>query len=510
LKGWYEKAEIKVYDEINHAEIILWCNNYYPNLRKLLPKTKLDDFYKAESNKQAIPTDETNFSKDLKEKCFSFIRQKDESSMSELIVKDILEKNHIYTTKNDLKEEVWIYEDGIYLPQGKSSIKVMVRNILDCFYTEQRANRVIAKIETDTYIEEKEFFNINYKEELPVLNGILNVVTLELSEFNPKKIFFGKIPVTYNPHAKCPKINKFLSEVLRNDEDIIVMKEVAGYGLYKENFLEMAAMFNGEGRNGKGKTQVLFTNLYGLKNVCGVPLSRMTDESFSLSGLFGKLANIGGDLKEFTMKDTGTLKMVLGRDLVNTKRKFLTDLEFTPYAKQIFACNTLPIVYDQTLGFWSKWILFDFPYTFMTKEEFDNLPEEDKQRTIFKEKDFNIIEKITTSEELSGFLNESLEGLHRILKNGKFSTTKGTSEVKEEWVRKSDSCMAFCMDFIMEDADGIISKKDFRKKFSDYCKKHRIKSASDKAILITLETHFGVSSKQMGYGEYVWEGIRWK
>ena len=53
-------------------------------------------------------------------------------------------------------------------------------------------------------------------------------------------------------------------------------------------------------------------------------------------------------------------------------------------------------------------------------------------------------------------------------------------------------------------------KKDFRKKFSDYCKKHRIKSASDKAILITLETHFGVSSKQMGYGEYVWEGIRWK
>lgn len=56
LMGWYNKAKEEVYDKINHGELILWCNNYYPNLRKLLPKTKLDDFYEAEfKNNISIP-----------------------------------------------------------------------------------------------------------------------------------------------------------------------------------------------------------------------------------------------------------------------------------------------------------------------------------------------------------------------------------------------------------------------------------------------------------------------
>ena len=53
LEGWYNKAKAGAYNEVNLGELILWCNNYYPNLRKLLPKTKLDDFYKAEHKEKS-------------------------------------------------------------------------------------------------------------------------------------------------------------------------------------------------------------------------------------------------------------------------------------------------------------------------------------------------------------------------------------------------------------------------------------------------------------------------
>src|SRR3989344_3105160 len=59
LMGWYNKAKAGDIEDINHGELILWCNNYYLNLKMLLPKTKLDDFYKAESkNNISIQTEQ--------------------------------------------------------------------------------------------------------------------------------------------------------------------------------------------------------------------------------------------------------------------------------------------------------------------------------------------------------------------------------------------------------------------------------------------------------------------
>lgn len=464
-------------------------------------------------NTLGINTSERTEIEKLANDCHLLIRQKDENRMTELIVEYILKNNFIHTTKNDLKEEVWIYNGGIYIPNGMTSIKEITRDILGCFYTAQRASRIIAKIETDTYIEEDKFFNINYKEEIPVKNGILNVVTLKLDKFNPNKIFFAKLPVEYKAGAKCILIDKFLSDILRDKEDIIVAEEIAGYGLYKENFLESAVMLSAAGRNGKGKYIVLLKKLYGEKNVCSITLGRLNEESFSLSEMFGKLANLAGDFTTNVIKDTGIIKSIVGRDMIGAKRKFLRDIFFVPYTKQIFACNELPKVYDQTLGFWSKWILLDFPYTFIDKEEYDKLPED--QKNGFKVKDPDIIERITTDEEMSGFLNKALEGLHRLLKNKRFSTTKGVKEVKDEWIRKSDSCMAFCMDCLEEDTNGIITTNEVKKRFSKYCRDNRVRGASEMTIGITLDKMFSViklfpTNFGNNTGEYAWQGIKWK
>ena len=125
--------------------------------------------------------------------------------------------------------------------------------------------------------------------------------------------------------------------------------------------------------------------------------------------------------------------------------------------------------------------------------------------------DPDIIDKITSEEELSGLLNLALDGLDRLLKNRDFSYSKNTSEVKEMWIRKSDSFTAFCYDHLEGDFDSSISKKDLRRFFYKYCRNHKLRGASDKGIKITLENLFGVSETQNGdMRERVWEGIQLK
>lgn len=434
---------------------------------------------------------------------------------TELIVQYILKKNHIYTTKDDIKSEMWIYKDGIYIPQGRSEVKELMRDILKEWFSSYYYNHVITKLEADTFIETNKFFKTNYIDEIPVQNGILNVITRQLTPYAPEKIFFNKLPVTYDPEAKCINIDLFLNDILSCEEDKKVFYELAGFALLKEYRFEVAAMFVGNGRNGKGKSLELLKRLVGVDNCSSIPLSALTPDSFALSELFGRLLNLAGDIGNKDLQDTSMFKSLTGRDLVTTNRKYLSGLNFENYAKFIFACNDLPSVYDTSRGFWDRWILMEFPFTFVSQDEYGTIPE--SERKLFKIKDENIINKIITPNEMSGLLNMALDGLQRLNSNHKFSATLGTNETKEKWMRKANSAVAFCFDYVEEDADKYITKKEFRKKYSEYCKKHGVISKSDFVIKKSLQEMFGATDERVTIGEYpksslnyAWVGVKWK
>lgn len=448
----------------------------------------------------------------IKNKFLDLVKEKKLSDASEIIVEYILEGNHIYTTKDDVKSEMWIYKEGIYVPQGKSEIKELMRDILGKWYSQWYYNQVIAKIEADTFIEQNKFFNNNYKEEVPILNGILNIKTGELLEFTPEKIFFSKCPVKYDPCAECPKIDLFLTEVLKNPEDKKLFYEIGGFCLLKEYLFEKAFMFVGGGRNGKGKSLELIKRVIGAENCFSLSLASLQHDNADISQLFGKMVNLAGDIGHKDLQETAMFKSLTGRDLITTKRKFLQALTFENYAKFIFACNELPMVYDISKGFWDRWILLEFPYYFGTKEEIENIKE---GKEFMKLRDESIIEKITTEQELSGLLNQFLIGLNRLFENRKFSSTMGSEETKNIWIRKSNSFMAFCMDKIIEDGESKISKKELRKRYSDYCKEHKIATKSDIVMKRVMGDMFGATDERVieelgNRQEWHWMGVRWK
>ncbi len=468
----------------------------------------INDFFGEIKEQVVLNLEET----ELRDEVFTNLLSRQRSKASELIVNKIREENYIYTTRDDLKSEMWIYREGIYIPQGKTFIKETCRKILGHSYTSNFVNDVIGKIEADTFIEQDEFFKNNYILEIPVNNGILNIKTKKLLPFSPRKIFFNKIPVVYDKSKTCPKIKKHFETILKNQGDVKVMFEIIGYCLLKDSKFEKAFMFSGFGRNGKTKTLELIRRFLGVENCSSLGLNQINDNSFEIAELFGKMVNLAGDLSYHDLKETGMLKMLIGRDSISAKRKFLRTLFFVNYSKLIFACNELPKIYDLTDGFWTKWVLLEFPYKFVTQEEMQKVKTEDREKC--KIMNPNIIQEISTKDELSGLLNKSLESLGAILKQGDFSDSKGTAETKDLWIRKSDSFLAYCIDRIEEDSESRIPKKELRKEYQIYCKKHRgkgIRVSSDIGIKITLEQQFGAYQIQDNETrERYWIGIKFK
>ena len=439
-------------------------------------------------------------------------KEKKWSEATEVLCEFIKKKLFLYTTKDDKNSETWVYDNGIYIPNGKSAIKELLREVLDQYYSIFIYNQVIAKMEVDTYIEAEKLFFQEHKEEIPVQNGILNINTLSLEEFTPKKIFFNKLPIIFDITKQCPKIDKFLGEVLSCEDDKNIFYELVGFSLLNDYLFEKAFMFNGNGRNGKSKCLELLKNFVGIENCSAISLYSLENENFSASELFGKRLNMAGDIGNQDLKQTNMFKQLTGRDLISAKRKFLRDIKFKNNAKMIFACNELPMVYDMSKAFWDRWVLLDFPYYFAEKYEWEA---RDKEKNVsWKLRDENILEKLIVPEELSGLLNQGLLGRQRLLDNKKFSSTMGSDEVKRIWIRRSNSFVAFCYDFVEECPNNRIAKSELRKVYSDYCKKHRILVKSDFVLKKVLEEMFGVGDERTNVlGEvwtYVWVGIRIK
>jgi P4 family phage/plasmid primase-like protien len=487
-----------------------------------MPKTHtrqlLEEYPHLKKNNKFVEDEEGNLIQvknegNVKEEYLQHIFKKEFGKATEVLVREIEKKNIIYTTKDDNRPEMFIYSDGIYIPEGKSEIEKQLRELVGDNFNSWIISQVVTKIKADTYIEPEIFFEDNHKNEIPLLNGILNIKTLELSPFTPKKIFFAKIPVNYVPAVNCEKIDKFLTDVLASEDDKNVLYELVGFGLVKDYFLEKAVMMVGNGRNGKGKTLDLIKRLVGAFNCASVPLSSIKSDSPFISNLRNKMFNMAGDLSSSDLKDTGMFKSLTGRDLISANRKYKNVIQFENYAKFIFACNELPRVYDYSDGFWERWALLEFPYKFVDLDVYDNLSDEEKKNC--KIKNPNIISEITTDEEMSGFLNQALLGLQRLYKNNRFSYSKGTNEVKNRWIRKADSFMAFCMDCLEESYDSRISKSEVRKVYSKYCKKHKVSGVSDRSIKATLQEMFGVSEEYCTiFGtnkqENHWIGVKFK
>jgi len=387
---------------------------------------------------------------------------------------DLMEMEHFITSRRS--KIIYIYRDGVYDPEGEAYIDEWTRIILGDEYRKNRANEVISAIRSATYTEiiEPPPNLINLR------NGIYDIETGKLYEHDPKYKFLNQLPVRYDPNASCQAVERFLREVVPGDEDVQTLLEWTGYCMYRDYPIQKALFLVGEGSNGKTTFLNLLIKFLGKENIASRPLQELVNNRFAPASLYGKLANICGDLTDEVLRRTGVFKMLTGGDPIETEKKFKDSFIFYNYAKLVFSANKLPPVLDDTTAFFRRVLPMVFPYY---------IPEE--------RADPFLLDKLATPENLSGLFNIAIEALKGLLQRGRFTISPAIEEIRDHYARMSDPIKAFCQDCLKADPDGIIIKRELYALFCAYCRKLKLPPLSDKTFFSSIVKYFRVEETRI-------------
>src|SRR5215472_1269543 len=113
----------------------------------------------------------------------------------------------------DALKQLYVYREGVYQPDGEFRVRQRVKHILvdqDCSEMWSRAlsNEVLEFITLDVPLlpgqPSAELINLE--------NGILKVRTRELLAHSPELLTTIRVPVSFDPSATCPEIDKFIGK----------------------------------------------------------------------------------------------------------------------------------------------------------------------------------------------------------------------------------------------------------------------------------------------------------
>jgi putative DNA primase/helicase len=236
-----------------------------------------------------------------------------------------------------------------------------------------------------------------------------------------------KLPIKYDPGAIPHAFMDWLNDVLGDDKEMHRhMWEVLGYLLMTGNPLQKIFMLYGPGGNGKGTLLRVIRCMLGRENYSSISMHQLVDDRFATSGLYGKIANISGDLSSRFLSDPQILKEITGGDAINASRKFGQSFEFVPYAVPIFASNEFFRTSDNSHGWRRRWEVIE-----LTRSVVDNGKPFDEQLLI---------------DDIPGIFNRAMDGLRDLMARGRFDPPQAAREATDRLHDEADPIVAWLDD----------------------------------------------------------------
>jgi len=361
-------------------------------------------------------------------------------------------------------EEILLYNGKIYDKiLAESVIKENTEKlILNC--TTHDRQEVINKIKARTYTDLEKFdTNSNL---ITLENGILNLESLELKPHSPKHLSRVLLPVEYHKseHEDIEKnlentlFWKFLKssftvngEFRRKDFEMVL--EIIASMIIKRHVDEKAFMFLGSGENGKSVCLGYIQSILGKNNVCSITLQDIADDKFMRANLDGMSANIFSDLEHNELKKTGKIKAITSNEGIEVQKKYAQGFTLYPFCKLLFSCNRFPKVYDQTQGFFRRWVIIKW------ERNFENDPERIEY----------LKEKLDADQNEKNLVFSCLVTIAaKLNKVGKFTHSKDWKTIQKDWNANADPIDDFDSNYIA-DSDDFKTKRETYKFYKQVC-----------------------------------------
>lgn len=354
---------------------------------------------------------------------------------------------YLHEMFNGVKKDglYWVYCDNKYqtgkilleelMIEELSSIKINQRNEVRSYL-----NALPPKFNHEV-IDEAKYIGVK--------NGVLDVENEILYKHDSKYFIQTYFDCSYIKEVNTEYVDKILRDLANQDKNIhLLLEEVMGYILLKDQRFQVAFIALGEGSNGKSTFIKMITNMVGIDNVSAIDYTQVT-EKFKIAGLLNKVLNVGEEMPNKLTKQPEIFKKLITGDPVQAEFKNENTFVLRNKAKFIFSANELPPTTDRTHGFYRRWIIIPF------NAKFDN-----------NNRDLNLDFKMKEEGFKNAVLKVALRGLNRLLKQNHFTQCELVDKMMHTYQIDNNSTLRFIEESIIK-IDAIIDR-DVISVFKDY------------------------------------------
>ena len=241
-------------------------------------------------------------------------------------------------------------------------------------------------------------------------NGTLHLDTMVFTEHRSEDMLTKMCPVNYDPHAKCERFERFISEIMSGDvEKAKYLQKALGYALSGMTHYECMFIFWGATtRNGKSTLSETVRSVLGTYGCSAKPETLGLNKYSSGQSPSEDLARLTG-MRYVTIPepdkglvfDAGLVKSLTGNNTITVRRLYENSFDYTPKFKLFLDCNHLPMVNDMTLFESRRLMIIPFERHFSPEEQ-----------------DRSLKAYFAQPENQAGILNWLIEGYHLLVEEG--------------------------------------------------------------------------------------------
>ena len=262
------------------------------------------------------------------------------------------------------------------------------------------------------------------------------------------------------------------------------MEEMIGYTFYRRNELRKAFVLVGDKANGKSTLLNMIINVLGQSNVSSLDLAEL-DSQYNTAEIFGRLANIGDDIKSGKIRSSAMFKKLVSGDRISARRIYESPFEFFNYSKFIFSSNDIPQMKDYTGAVMDRLIIIPFKATFNK-----NSPNYDPY----------IKYKLRSAECMEYLIQLGVKALKRVLENEAFTICDEVKKELDEYQLSANPILNFFMELDRETEVVGTPTKELYIRYDIWCIENGVKKISNIEFSRVVKRHYKVTIKDKKVG----------
>jgi len=291
---------------------------------------------------------------------------------------------------------------------------------------------------------------------LPLQNGFYHwptdrLIDIETEDFRPEDFLFdAKHPITWDPEATCEVFLQFLETALDAQDLRDTIIEWIGYCFLRSYKIRKMLILHGPSATGKTTLLEAMREIIGEEFCSSVGITEMEKDRFAGDDFRGKTANINSEASDMDVHDCSVLKALCGGDSKRVQGKYAKAYNLKNRAKLSFCCNKIPTFHEASDAIWRRLLIIPFMHQVEEEDEIHDL-----QEKMVGERD--------------GIFNLAMEGLRRLMANGKFSMQKSWRELRQEYMVYGTPITMFCTERTELDPRASEDKYDLYENYRLWC-----------------------------------------